>query len=132
MSKDFQVTVHEPTRAAEFEKIFGSATVCVTTGFPVMCMIEKVERPCYMLDLKELGSAQKAALVKHLANKFGADAEDVVQAIYNIGLPILAEECTLIAKGDGAFMTLAKLNDLVDTDDDFDYDYDLDDREWED
>ena len=123
MSKDFQVTVHEPTRRAEFEKIFGSATVYVISGVPQMCSIEGGNRLCYMLDVDLLTPSQFEALSEHLAVKFKISRIVIRRELIMRGLPILADDCTLVAKGNGARLSLWML-DAGDDDNDFDYEGD--------
>lgn len=131
MGKDFQVTVHEPARREEWLKVFGTDTMCVTTGFPVEAMIFSDVRPCYMLDMDLLTNEQRDNLVRHITEKFGMQASEVIGALKMYGMPILAEDCTLKAGGDGVRMALWML-DASDHDDDFDYFYDLDDPDWQD
>lgn len=94
MSADFQLTVHGE-RAADFQRIFGSATVSVESAVPLSLNVGGEERLAYLLDLDELTEEQNNNLVQHLMAKYDATWDQVLDQIENNGMPILAEDTTM-------------------------------------
>jgi len=95
MSRDFWITVTDPERAAEFEQVFGSATVPVEAPVPARADVAGEEHLAYALDLEALDAETIARLVEHLAAKFGVDPDLVEEALHAQGLAILAEGCVV-------------------------------------
>ena len=96
MGKDFTVTVCEPERRAEFEAIFGTATVHVKSPFPVRANLPgRPDCLIYELDLELITREQRARLVAFLAEKFGISVEEVDALLEVHGVPILAEDCVV-------------------------------------
>lgn len=92
---DFKCTVHGQ-RAEEFRRVFGTATVDVTTPVPFLANLPGRPRSLvYLLDLKSLTDEQRAALVARSAEHFNLTVEDTRAEIENVGMPILAEGCTI-------------------------------------
>lgn len=95
MSKQFQVTV-TGQRAELFQKVFGTATVCVQYPFPVPADLPIGEQLVYLLDLKEISDEQRTRLVDYLAAEFNLDRAFVEEKIVTDGVPILAHEAILM------------------------------------
>lgn len=94
------VTVHDPSRAADFERVFGTATVPVRERLPIPQTVSLPigERPCYFLDLSAITAAQRERLIAFLIERFGETREGVERELPN-GVPILAESCTFETDG---------------------------------
>lgn len=95
------VTVHGE-RAADFEKVFDTATVRVKTWFSHNAFVaeHKKRQEVFELDLdwvRENGFRDK--LVAHLAERFGRPVEFVGRELDRIGVPILASDCTVMTNG---------------------------------
>jgi len=93
------VTILDPERAAAFRRVYGTATVPVTSMFPHLAELPGLDGPrlVYLvpLDWIEAGG-HRAALVEFLAARFGADPADVWRdLVAQGGLPVLAEGCTV-------------------------------------
>ncbi|MCZ7568796.1 MAG: hypothetical protein M5U01_09440 [Ardenticatenaceae bacterium] len=96
MRVEYTVTVHEPARAALFTRLFGSATVGVCSRFPSAVTVPELGAVlAYRLNLALIGPAARARLVDHLAARFGHDAEFVDRQLDAMGVPIIAEGCTV-------------------------------------
>lgn len=96
MSPDYTVTVHDPERAATFERIFGSATAPVRAPTPVLTALPG--RGCalvYELDLDRLTREQRTRLIFYVAERFGHDAQRAAKQLHFLGMAILAEGCTV-------------------------------------
>lgn len=92
------VTVHgPPARLADFERVFGSATVPVTQLLPVPAMAELPgvgRKPVYLLDLRAIDQEQRARLIDFCVERFGENRRYVIDHLDELGFPILAEDCT--------------------------------------
>ncbi len=97
MSKQFQVTVTNPDRAALFQRVFGSATVAVQFPFPVLADLPapEGEQLVYLLDLREISDQQRARLVEHFIAEFNLDRVFVEDRITGQGVPILARDAIM-------------------------------------
>ena len=94
MSKDFQVTVTNPERAAEWEKILGTATLPVKSPIPTPVLLPTVGKArIYELDLDLITDEQRQNLIVHIAQKFSLDPRDVEQGLEEHGVPLLADDC---------------------------------------
>ena len=95
MGKDFRVTVYNKDRAKEWESILGTTTVYVKSPFPTLAKLPgRGEALIYELDLDLITDEQRERLVAHLAAKFDVPLA-VVQAKLDLGVPILADDCTV-------------------------------------
>ena len=95
MSKHFHVTVIG-ARAELFQKVFGSATVCVQFPFPVLADLPIGEQMVYLLDLREITPEQRARMVDLLAAQHNLDRAFVEDRIAEQGVPILAREAVMV------------------------------------
>lgn len=98
MAKDFTVRITNPQRAAEWQAVFGTTTVCVRSPFPHFGNLPGFSEPqlLYLLDLDEITPEQRLALVMHIAEKFSLPAEEVEAALDTDGVPLLAQDCTAV------------------------------------
>jgi len=95
MAKDFQVIVHDPERAADWTKIFGTNQVYVKSPIPYRANLPGyTNEPVYDLDLDQYTEEQRQALIQHIADKFSLQPETVEAQIDKVGVPILARHCT--------------------------------------
>lgn len=95
------VTVHGD-RAADFEKVFGTATVPVKSVCPQWAVVPEHDEPQCVFELDLMWVAMKGfrgALVNHLSERFGHEAELVDASLERIGVPILAINCTIMSNG---------------------------------
>jgi hypothetical protein len=97
MPKDFIAHIKNPERAAEWQAVFGSEQVYVTSPFPEMGDLPGLGRvQIYKLDLALLTPDQRRRLVEHIAGKFGLDPELVDRDLNQVGCPVLARDVTLV------------------------------------
>ncbi|HLE29864.1 MAG TPA: hypothetical protein VI793_17190 [Anaerolineales bacterium] len=96
MAKDFTITISpQSPRADDFQKVFGTTTVCVKSPFPEWGNLPGLGRSLvYLLDIETLTAEQLRKMIEHIANKFGLDFAEVAAELNQHGMPILAEECT--------------------------------------
>lgn len=95
------VTVHG-ARAADFEKVFGTATVRVTSWRAHKGWVAEHDGAVdiFELDLDWVcANGFRDALVAHLAERFNQEADFVGRELEHIGVPILAKNCTLSTSG---------------------------------
>jgi hypothetical protein len=96
VSKHFFVTVHG-ARAMDFQAVFGTATVCVKSLLPRLASLPEIGRALvYDLGLET---------VEHIAKRFGLPAEDVEKDLDSHGVPILAQDCTIVVDNPWSFLT---------------------------
>ena len=94
MSKDFTVTITNPERAADFERVFGSTTVYVESPIPQLATVPGLgEQRVYKLDLKLLSREQRLRLENYLSGKFVLTEVEVRDLLNERGMPILAQDC---------------------------------------
>lgn len=95
------VTVHGD-RAADFQKIFGTTTVRVTgwRAHKGWVAEHNTTQDVLELDLDWVcANGFRDALVAHLAERFNLPADFVGRDLERVGVPILAEDCTLTTNG---------------------------------
>ena len=85
------------TRAADWQRIFQSDLVPLLSEAQVMLPLPELGmRGCYLLDLRRLDEGARNRLVAHLAARFTMPAGDVVGALDQFGVPILAADVALV------------------------------------
>lgn len=91
---DFEVTIINPERAAELQKIIERTTVKVKSPIPKWGIFPDVGRQQFFeLDLEFISEEERDRLIKHIAETFKL-TEGLVRADFSkIGLPILAKDC---------------------------------------
>jgi hypothetical protein len=105
VSKHFFVTVHG-ARAMDFQAVFGTATVCVKSLLPRLASLPEIGRALvYDLGLETVSKDQRQRLVEHIAKRFGLPAEDVEKDLDSHGVPILAQDCTIVVDNPWSFLT---------------------------
>lgn len=127
MGADFKVLIHEGTeRAKNFMEVFGRLEVNVMGIIPTMVNVPGFDKPqpAYMLDLAMITTAERTRLVNHLAARFQIDAAEVELLIDTMGVPILAQECTLTVENPQRWIDDLGTED--DEDDGINYNYDTD------
>lgn len=99
MGKDFWVIINNPERAKEFQEVFGRTKVNVKSPIPTFAKLPgKGVCKIYQLDIDLLSIEEKGRLAAHLAKKFKLNPEYVKTELSRIGMPILAEECTVFVE----------------------------------
>jgi hypothetical protein len=99
MGKDFTVTITNEERAAEWEETLGTRTVHVKSPLPSMATLPGYPAAMiYELDLEMITPEQRERLVAHLAQKFGIPADEVAAQLDQHGVPILADDCTVMVR----------------------------------
>jgi hypothetical protein len=88
-------TITDPVRRAEFEEVFGTATVPVKGWLPFRASLPIGVREVYELDVDALEPEIRSRLVRHLAAKFGVDVAEADAVLAAEGLPILADSCVV-------------------------------------
>jgi len=130
MGADFTVLIHEGTeRANNFMEVFGRLRVNVVSFVPMLVNVPGFDEPqsVYMLDLAMITTAERTRLVNHLAARFQIDAAEVELLIDTMGVPILAQECTLTVENPQRWVDDLGGVPEYDGDEELDYDYDRDD-----
>ena len=96
MSKDFVANIHDPERAAEWQRILGITSVYVKSFFPTYANLPgHPNARIYELDLDLLTDDQRTKLTAFLAQKFGMDADQAKAMLPEYGVPILAKDVTI-------------------------------------
>lgn len=95
------IRVHfiDDERKALYGAIFPDG-VPVTSPVPTMCKLTGAgEQPCYILDFQAISMDQYNALVEAISQRFGAVRVAVASEIAQNGLPIRADQTTLVIDG---------------------------------
>jgi len=96
MDKGFTITVTDPERKAEWEGIFGTATVRVKSPFPTLAdLLGRSDSMIFELDLEAITPEQREKLVAHIAERFSIPVAEVEALLDDHGVPILAEHCVV-------------------------------------
>ncbi|MCX9011764.1 MAG: hypothetical protein OIN66_11660 [Candidatus Methanoperedens sp.] len=99
MGKDFWVIINNPERAKEFQEVFGRTQVNVKSPLPTFAKLPgKGVCKIYQLDIDLLLPEERARLAAHLAKKFDLPLEFTKTELARVGMPILAEECTVFVE----------------------------------
>jgi len=99
MGEHFKVKLTNPERAEAFRKIVGSDEVFVESPAPEIANLPGLgERRAFKLDLDMYTEDEKTVLAHHIAQKFQLDVEYVEECLESFGVPILADDCTVIIK----------------------------------
>ena len=97
--KDFRVTITDPVRAAEWQEILGTTTVCVRSPIPTLGELPGHPKALiYELDLNMLTPEQFENIVVFISKKFNEPVEAVRAGILILGMPILADDCMVIVE----------------------------------
>lgn len=93
------VTVQSPAeRVREFEDVFGSATVPVKSPYPTYAELPIGRHLVYELDVAGLEPRVRLRLTAHLAVKFGSTPHAVDRELDDVGMPVLAEGCSMMTE----------------------------------
>lgn len=95
------IRVHfiDDERKALYGAIFPDG-VPVTSPVPSLCNLDGAGRqPCHILDFQAISLTQYNALVEAIAQRFGAVRVAVASQISQQGLPIRADQTTLVVDG---------------------------------
>lgn len=99
MGDDFEITVYDSERKANFIEVFGTNTVKVVSPFPKMIIRPNGTKAiAYFLDLKAITDKQRERLIKNLSERFKQSIEFVRENLEEMGVPILAENASAIIK----------------------------------
>ena len=97
MGSDFEVIIDKGTqRYDEFMKVLGTHIIKVKSPFPHLIKIQGKEVQAYFFDLELLSKEQRENYINHLSEKFSQSKDFVEKNLETIGVPILAEGCTLV------------------------------------
>ncbi len=97
MGIDFKVTINSPERAEEFMKVFGRVEMDVKSPVPHEANLPgKGQARIFELDMDMISEDEKDKLAAHLAEKFKLNIEVVKTELARVGMPILAEDCTVV------------------------------------
>lgn len=100
MGKDFWVHITNPEREMEFLKVFGRTQVNVESPIPHMASIpRKGVVKIFKLDMKLISDDERERLAAHIAEKWKLPIKTVEAELDRVGLPILADDCTVIIEG---------------------------------
>ncbi|MFX0188715.1 MAG: hypothetical protein ACFE8A_13375 [Candidatus Hodarchaeota archaeon] len=100
MGKDFEVMISSKSkRYPDFMKVFGTSIVKVKSPTPHYANTPHHKKVLvYSLDLDLLTKEQREKLIHHISEKFNQPIDFVRDNLDREGMPILAEECSLIIK----------------------------------
>lgn len=97
MGNDFEVMINDEERKKNFMKVFGTNIVKVKSPVPKRILKpDGVEADAYFLDLILITAGQRENLIQDLSERFQQPIEFVRKNLDKIGVPILADHCTLI------------------------------------
>lgn len=108
------IRVHflDDERKALYGAIFPDG-VPVQSPAPTLCELGDIgEHPCYLLDVQAVEWTRQSQLAGALAQKFGTEPAVLMGAMATVGLPIRAEQTTLVI--DGAHLGLLMVDVAVD------------------
>lgn len=103
MRARFRVRILGP-RGEEWQRVLGRAEFGVLSPAAVLLDSPAGRRPHYLLDLAELSAAERQRLEQHLAAKFGLSLAEVRREVAERGVPILADDCHLVALDAGRLL----------------------------
>ena len=96
MSRDFEIVVHG-RRAEDLIHVFGSNRVCVRSPVPHWAILPGIGPALvYEADLDLITLEQRARLVTLIAERFGLPETEVERELDAHGLPLLADECSVV------------------------------------
>jgi hypothetical protein len=98
MGKDFKAIIHNEERKKQWIEVLGTNEVYLKSPFPYIAKVCGKEQRVYLMDLDLLTKDQKDSLISHLAEKFDEDPEFVRNNIDELGVPVLAKDCSVIIK----------------------------------
>lgn len=95
MSSKIKCTLHGE-RATFWKGVFGTDTVCILSSVPITATLPDFGVcEIYMLDLEALEPEQKTRLADVLSQKFDLPLDETIWQMDELGVPILAEGCTV-------------------------------------
>jgi hypothetical protein len=93
---DFTVTIGG-SRGDEWERIAGTRTFPVRSPIPVLADLPgKPSAQVYLLDLASIAEGVRGRIVGHLSRKFGLSPDEAEAEATKQGIPILADECSVM------------------------------------
>lgn len=97
MVKDFEVTIHDKERSENFIEVFGTNTVKVKSPIPKWIIKPNGEEAeAYFLDLDLITKEEREKLIRNIHERFNQSINFVRKNLEKMGVPILAEHCSLI------------------------------------
>ena len=96
MPQDFWVIIHGE-RGAEWERVIGTNHLPVRSPIPTVGSLPRLgERAIYLLAIDQLELSTVEKIVEHLCVQFRLQPDEAAAEIAAAGIPILAEECSII------------------------------------
>lgn len=91
-------TIHNPERRRFWMSVFYTDTVPIKSIIPGFADLPgHPDAQVYFLDLEAITPAERRRLVRHLANRFNLSPHYVAANLNKQGVPILAEDVSLIS-----------------------------------
>ncbi len=95
-SHDFWATLHGE-RGEEWRLITGTNEFPIQSPIPVLGDLPgKGETRCYLLALDQVEPEILRRIVAHLAKKFGMTPEETEREMKTVGIPIPADDCSMM------------------------------------
>ena len=95
-SHDFWITIHGE-RGEEWKRITGTDRFPIKTPVPSLGILPGIgETRIYLLALDQMEPEIMHRILAHLAVKFGLTPEEDAEEIAKAGIPILADECSVM------------------------------------
>jgi len=90
--------VHNPERRQEWKTVLGIDELPIVSPIPLLADLPGVDNALvYELNVRTLDADQLQSLIGHLADKFGRDIDYTRHYVLTYGVPILANDVTVIA-----------------------------------
>lgn len=90
------VTVTDPARVPDMERVFGSATVPVKGWLPEQASLPIGRRRVFIIDVDALTPGQRERLIAYGCERFGVARDEAEREIAEHGFPLLADSCIVV------------------------------------
>lgn len=106
--------ITNPQRLQDWQTVFGTDEVQIISPFPHLAHLPGHDQPqlVYMADLTKLTADQRQRLIAHIAVRFGVPVDIVARDLDRVGLPILADDVTVVS--DNLGLLLSAMDDAGD------------------
>jgi hypothetical protein len=92
---DFWATV-DGARGEQWKRTVGTNRFPIESPLPIRGNLPGLgDREVYLLALDQLDAATRGAIMVELARSFGIPAAEIAEEISRVGVPILAEDCSV-------------------------------------
>lgn len=100
-------TIKNPERLAFWQEVFGGDTVPILSIIPSRANLPGIpDAVVYLLDLRVITADQRERLIAGIARKFNLPNEEVAAGLDEYGVPVLADDVTVVSTDQGLLMSL--------------------------